>query len=200
MPHTVSFIQDEKDPSVLHEFLVNLGPLGIKEEEEEPDPASLAWDDVVMVTGLKNRDDINDSAARVLADHPREDGRIPIEMFLGMERVWIKRANLLGPIPDVAALTHEPYSRMSDVERTDVGMFFFANQNSTRSPGVRGRSVPTMGIGEGTDDDPFAGLKQHMEADGFDTSNMQTFSMKPGAHGTGATLEECLANAQASTQ
>ena len=87
MPHTVSFIQDEKDPSVLHEFLINLGPLGIKEEEEEPDPASLAWDDVVMVTGLKNRDDLNDSAARVLADHPREDGRIPIEMFLGMERV-----------------------------------------------------------------------------------------------------------------
>ena len=43
-----------------------------------------------------------------------------------MERVWIKRANLLGPIPDVAALTDEPYSRMSDVERTDVGMFFFA--------------------------------------------------------------------------
>ena len=166
MPHTVSFIQDEKDPSVQHEFLVNVGPLGIKEEEPDPnrsaalrdrsfamlnhppaaptaatDAASLAWDDVVMVTGLKNRDDLNDSAARVLRDEPRADGRIPIEMFLGMERVWIKRANLLGPIPDVAALTHEPYSRMSDVERTDVGMFFFANQNSTRIPGVRGRSV-----------------------------------------------------------
>ena len=58
--------------------------------------------------------------------------------------------------------------------------------------------APTMDIGEGTDDDPFAGLKQHMQADGFDTSNMQTFTMKPGAHGKGATLEECLTNAQAS--
>ena len=105
------------------------------------DAASLAWDDVVMVTDLNNRTDLNNSAARVLRDEPRADGRIPIEMFLGMERVWIKRANLLGPIPDVAALTHEPYSRMSDVERADVGMFFFANQNSTRIPGVRGRSV-----------------------------------------------------------
>ena len=204
-----------------------------------------------MVEGLKTRTDLNCRAARVLADHPRQDGRIPIEMFIGQERVWIKRDNLLGPIRDAAALTHEPYSRMSDVERTDVGMFFFANHNSTRIPGVRGRSVslvdrepvtfcdsvpdpapapeipfsvregmidkvemlnvyepieapapapaPTMGIGEGTDDDPFAGLKQHMEADGFDTSNMQTFSLKPGSHGKGATLEECLANAQAST-
>ena len=32
MPHTVSFIQDDKDPGVQHEFLINVGPLGIKEE------------------------------------------------------------------------------------------------------------------------------------------------------------------------
>ena len=35
MPHAVSYIQDEKDPSVQHEFLINLGPLGIKEEEPD---------------------------------------------------------------------------------------------------------------------------------------------------------------------
>ena len=108
---------------------------------------SLEWDNVVMVHALAKRTDLNDRAARVLADQPREDGRIPIEMFIGQERVWIKRDNLLGPIPDVAALSHEPYSRMSDVERTDVGMFFFANQNSTRIPGVRGRSVSQKGTG-----------------------------------------------------
>lgn len=42
MPHTVSFIQDDKDPSVLHEFLINVGPLGIK---EEPDKSRFALRD-----------------------------------------------------------------------------------------------------------------------------------------------------------
>lgn len=36
MPHMVSFVQDLDDPNVQHEFLVNLGPLGLK-KEEEPD-------------------------------------------------------------------------------------------------------------------------------------------------------------------
>ena len=35
MPHTVSWIQDGKDPSVQHPMLINLGPLSIKEEENE---------------------------------------------------------------------------------------------------------------------------------------------------------------------
>ena len=35
MPHTVNWIQDDKDPSVHHPMLINLGPLGLKEEEEE---------------------------------------------------------------------------------------------------------------------------------------------------------------------
>lgn len=59
---------------------------------------------------------------------------------------------------------------------------------------------PTMDIGDGTDDDPFAGLKQHMMAAGLDVSGVQSFSMRPGAHGQGSTLEECLGNAQASTK
>ena len=42
MPHTVSFIQDDKDPSVFHEFLINVGPLGIK---EEPDKSNVALRD-----------------------------------------------------------------------------------------------------------------------------------------------------------
>ena len=102
---------------------------------------SLAWDNVVMVHALTKRTDLNDRAARVLADDPREDGRVPVEMFIGQERVWIKRANLLGPIPDVAALETSPYSRLPDEEKTDVGLFFFANRNSTRIPGLPGRVV-----------------------------------------------------------
>ena len=102
---------------------------------------SLAWDNVVMVHALAKRTDLNDRAARVLADQPREDGRIPIEMFIGQERVWIKRDNLLGPIPDVTALETPPYSRLADQEKTDVGLFFFANRNSTRIPGLPGRVV-----------------------------------------------------------
>ena len=36
MPHSVSLIQDPGDPSKLHEFLVNLGPLGNASEGIEP--------------------------------------------------------------------------------------------------------------------------------------------------------------------
>ena len=102
---------------------------------------SLEWDSVVMVHALAKRTDLNNHAARVLADQPREDGRIPIEMFIGMERVWIKRDNLLGPIPNEAALKDARYNDMPDTDRDDVTLFFHCNMNSTRIPGVRGRSV-----------------------------------------------------------
>ena len=102
---------------------------------------SLAWDNVVMVHALAKRTDLNDRAARVLADHPREDGRIPIEMFIGQERVWIKRDNLLGPIPNEAALQDARYKNLPDTDRDDVKLFFFANRNSTRIPGLPGRVV-----------------------------------------------------------
>ena len=36
MPHSVSLIQDPDDPSRQHEFLVNLGPLGVAGEEIVP--------------------------------------------------------------------------------------------------------------------------------------------------------------------
>ena len=44
MSHTVSHIQDRKDKDVQHPFLVNLGPLGIK-KEEEPDTNRLPLKD-----------------------------------------------------------------------------------------------------------------------------------------------------------
>jgi len=44
MPHTVSFVQDSDDPNVKHPFLINLGPLGTK-KEEEPDTNRLPLKD-----------------------------------------------------------------------------------------------------------------------------------------------------------
>lgn len=61
---------------------------------------------------------------------------------------------------------------------------------------------PTSGmdIGDGTEEDPFMGLKQAMLADGIDPSGMQTFSMTSGSQAQGDTIEECLANAQADSE
>ena len=103
--------------------------------------AKLSWDDAMMITGLKNRTDLNNRAARVLSDEPREDGRIGIEMFVGMERVWIQRDNLLGPIVNEAALKDPLYKEMPDIDRDDVTLFFRCNMNSTRVPGLPGRVV-----------------------------------------------------------
>ncbi len=102
---------------------------------------SLEWDNVVMVHALAKRTDLNDRAARVLADQPREDGRIPIEMFIGQERVWIKRDNLLGPIHNEAGLKDARYKDMPDTDRDDVTLFLRCNMNSTRIPGLPGRVV-----------------------------------------------------------
>ena len=103
--------------------------------------ATLSWDDAMMVTGLKNRTDLNNRAARVLSDDTREDGRVPVEMFVGMERVWVKRDNLVGPIVNEDALKDPLYKDMPDVDRDDVTLFFRCNMNSTRVPGLPGRVV-----------------------------------------------------------
>jgi hypothetical protein len=100
------------------------------------------WDDVAYVSGLQARTDLNGHAARVCQVAPRADGRIGVEMFIGQERVWIKPSNLT-PIPNTAALSHPPFDSMCSMEKTDIGMFFFANENSTRIPGVPGRVMST---------------------------------------------------------
>ncbi len=100
------------------------------------------WDDVVFVSGLQGRPDLNNRAARVCKMAPRADGRIGIEMMIGMERVWIKPANLTL-IPDAKALSQPPFNALSSEEATDVGMFFFANEGSYRLPGIPGRSMST---------------------------------------------------------
>ena len=105
----------------------------------------------MMVTGLQKRTDLNHHAARVLADHPREDGRIPIEMFIGHESIWIKRANLLGPIHSERALSHPRYKDMPDTDRDDVTLFLRVNENATRIPGLPGCVIS---IGEKPAADP----------------------------------------------
>jgi len=100
------------------------------------------WDDVAYVSGLQGRPDLNNRAARVCKPTPRADGRIGVEMFIGQERVWIKPFNLT-PIPNVETLSNPPFNGMSSTETTDVGMFFFANEGSTRIPGFPGRMMTT---------------------------------------------------------
>lgn len=100
------------------------------------------WDDVAYVSGLQGRPDLNNRAARVCKPTPRTDGRIGVEMFIGQERVWIKSFNLT-PIPNVETLSNPPFNGMSSTETTDVGMFFFVNEGSTRIPGFPGRMMTT---------------------------------------------------------
>ena len=100
------------------------------------------WDDVAHVSGLQGRQDLNNRAARVCITAPRSDGRIGVEMFIGYERVWIKQSNLTL-IANVEALSNPPFNGMSSTETTDVGMFFSANEGSTRIPGCPGRMMTT---------------------------------------------------------
>ena len=115
--------------------------LGLKRKRALYEMSRLNWDDAMMVTGLQKRTDLNHHAARVLADHPREDGRIPIEMFIGQERIWIKRDNLLGPIHNERALSNPRYKDMPETDRDDVTLFLRCNEHSTRIPGLPGRVI-----------------------------------------------------------
>ena len=79
-----------------------------------------------MVTGLTSRSDLNHRAARVLdkswteaAQHP---GRVPVEMVVGKESIWIKLDNIEGPILDPADMTAPPYDAMTPEERTEASL------------------------------------------------------------------------------
>ena len=192
-----------------------------------PPPPSGISDESRAVTlkirGLRQRADLNGRFAEMLNVPARADGRVPVHVCTTGERVWVKAENVAPvqtewiegeeghPFPAKYG-TEQWYKSVDGARRLEnnaecyICSFASGKRFEVWTPQWLGprkeptAPAPTMGIGEGTDDDPFAGLKQHMEADGFDTLGMQTFSLKPGAHGTGATLEECLANAQASTQ
>ena len=81
---------------------------------------SIVTGNFVMVTGLTSRSDLNHRAARVLskswteaAQHP---GRVPVEMVIGKEQIWVKLENIEGPVPDIAAMTAPPYDAMTPEE------------------------------------------------------------------------------------
>ena len=101
-------------------------------------------DDVAFVSGLQARTDLNGHAARVCQVRlpRRTDDRIGVEMFIGQERVWIKPSNLT-PIPNMAHLSHPRYDSMSVMEKTNIGMFFFANEKSTPIFGLPSRVIST---------------------------------------------------------
>ena len=103
--------------------------------------ADLSWDTPVMIAGLKKHAELNNRAARVLSDYPREDGRVHIELLIGMERYWIMPRFLVGPIENEAQLTNPVFNDMPDSDRDDVTLFLRCNLNSTRIPGLPGRIV-----------------------------------------------------------
>ena len=79
-----------------------------------------------MLKDLVSRSDLNQRAARVLdkswteaAQHP---GRVPVEMVVGKEPMWVKLDNLAGPILDPADMTAPPYDAMTPEERTEASL------------------------------------------------------------------------------
>jgi hypothetical protein len=100
------------------------------------------WDDIVYVHGLQGRVELNNHAARVCKTAPRKDGRVGVEMMIDAKRVWIKPANITL-VPNAAALANPPFTNMPKADLDDVGMFFFANEGSTRIPGFPGCLMST---------------------------------------------------------
>lgn len=113
-----------------------------------PDPG-FAYDKAVIVSGLVNRQDLNDRAARVCELAPRADGRIGIEMLLSPDvRVWIKPDNL-ERIAFSEQIDDHKFSRVNNDEKTDLRMYLWSNRGAETIPGVKGVSVTTH-----TDDSP----------------------------------------------
>ena len=190
-------------------------------------PSGYPEHDLVRIHGLVQNPDLNGQMAGIVNMPPTADGRIGLGLCGSPLKILVKRENIVplkcewimdedGNQPGTlrmyrsieGARRRDPNASGRIVTLNDdtkhemwVPGWFPAPKHLTATPVVLNNTpTPTMGIGEGTDEDPFAGLKQHMEAAGCDTSNFQTFRMEAGARGTGATLEECLANAQASTE
>lgn len=97
---------------------------------------ALEYDDVVYVSGLVSRSDLNNRAARVIAPIP-VSGRYAVEFMIGGERVKIKPDNI-AVIHSAADLSAQPFCGMDDKEIQDVKCFFWANQDTVKvAPGVR---------------------------------------------------------------
>ena len=94
-----------------------------------------------MLQNLVSRSDLNLRTARVLdkswteaAQHP---GRVPVEMVVSKESMWVKLDNLAGPILDPADMTAPPYDAMTPEERTEASLQMLEPPKSapaTRAP------------------------------------------------------------------
>jgi len=79
-----------------------------------------------MLQNLVSRSELNLRVARVIdkswteaAQHP---GRVPVEMVVSKEPMWVKLDNLAGPILDPADMTAPPYDAMTPEERTEASL------------------------------------------------------------------------------
>jgi hypothetical protein len=131
------------DPPDLHVFK------GDETEAEEFLKAHMlpdfAYDSLVYVHGLLNRIDLNNRCARVCELKPRPgDGRVGIEMLLGMDRVWAKPENLLL-VKSMQELKTAPELRdLPDMEREDAMMYMFASKDSVKVPGKKAVVLKTV--------------------------------------------------------
>lgn len=108
--------------------------------ETEPD---FLYDNAVIVSGLVNRQDLNDRAARVCELAPRSDGRIGIQMLLAPDQcVWIRPENL-NPIEFSEQVDDPKFSRVTHDEKNDLRMYLEATRGAEGVPGVKAVCVPT---------------------------------------------------------
>ena len=91
-----------------------------------------------MLQNLASRSDLNLRTARVLdkswteaAQHP---GRVPVEMVVSKESMWVKLDNLAGPILDPADMTAPPYDAMTPEERTEASLQMLEPPKSAPAP------------------------------------------------------------------
>lgn len=124
------------DPPDLHVFKGN------EKEAEEFLKAHMLpdfkYDSLVYVHGLLKRTDLNKRCARVCELEPRpRDGRVAIEMLLGMERIWAKPENLLI-VQSLKDLKEAPeFRELPDMEREDAMMYLFASKDAVQVPGKK---------------------------------------------------------------
>ena len=128
--------EKKNDPPDLHVFKGN------QTEAEEFLKAHMlpefAYDSLVYVHGLLKSTQLNNRCARVCELEPRAgDGRVGIEMLLGMDRVWAKPENLLL-VKSMQELKTTPELRhLPDMEREDAIMYMVASEGAMSIPGKK---------------------------------------------------------------
>ena len=118
----------------------------IEEYLESVKPHTYIYDQLVYVHGLVSEQGkiLNNRGARVCElKHRAKDGRVGVQMLTSPDvRVWMKPENLLF-IESYEMLKEAPeLGNLSEVERTDMGMYIWASEGSTPVPGMKASMVP----------------------------------------------------------